>query len=387
MSAVISLKKAIKMKIQIHLYIFITLISFSKVTAQNFEVDGVKYNILNTTEVEVSNKPECYTGDIVIPETVENLGVIYSVTAIGINAFYQCNGLTSINLPDSVTEIKSQAFLECTNLSSINFTSSISAIGYMAFRNCTSLLSIDLSATILTEIGGYAFLRCENTVSIILPNTLESIGDNVFHYCESLTQINIPNTVKSIGTRAFAYSGLTSIDIPSSVTLIDNYAFEVCRGMKTVNVPSSVTSIGDYAFYGNYTLEAFNIDIQVPLAITTSVFQGRNLSLVTLSVPVGSDSAYSTASIWQDFGTINGTLSTNYLEKELVIKLFPNPATTNISITGLSERSSYNVYDVVGKPILKGTLLNGNSINIENLSSGLYFLKLKNREAIKFIKP
>ena len=256
----------------------------------------------------------------------------------------------------------------------------------MAFRSCTSLLTIDLSATMLTEIGEYAFLRCENTTSIILPNTLEEIADNVFHYCESLTQIVIPNSVESIGTRSFAYSGLTSIDIPSSVTLIDSYAFEVCRDLKTVSVPSSVTSIGDYAFYGNYTLETFNIDVDVPLTITSSVFQGRNLSLVTLNTPIGSGAAYSTASIWENFGNINGTLSNNKFETSKGLKAYPNPAINELKIVGLNRPESFKIYNVLGNLVMRGKIANNEPINLEEMIPGFYLIKFNDKDTIKFIK-
>lgn len=375
------------MKLQIHIYIFLVLVSLgNKTVAQTFEVDGINYNITGTNQVQVTSKTGCYTGDIVIPSSVEESGVTYNVTAIGVNAFYQCSGLNSINLPSSVTEIKAQAFLECTNLVSINLTNSISSIGSYAFRSCTSLTAVDLSATTITTIREYTFLRCENVASFILPDSLESIENNAFHYCESLTQIDIPDTVTSIGIRAFAYSGLTSIDIPNEIPIISNYAFEVCRDMKTVNVPSSVTSIGDYAFYGNYTLETFNIDIAVPLAISSTVFEGRNLSLVTLNVPTGSESAYTGTAIWQNFGTINGTLNTDDLEKESAIRLYPNPANDYVFISGLKHPENYSIYNVVGKHITSGVVTNRNSIGINDLVNGFYFLKFETSQTIRFVK-
>ena len=42
-----------------------------------------------------------------------------SVTSIGIEAFYYCNGLTSVTIGNSVTEIGYGAFMSCENLQSI----------------------------------------------------------------------------------------------------------------------------------------------------------------------------------------------------------------------------------------------------------------------------
>ena len=46
----------------------------------------------------------------------------------------------------------------------------------------------------------------------------------------------------------FQVPGLTSVDIPDSVTSIDSYAFASCFGLTSVTIPDGVTSIGDYAF-------------------------------------------------------------------------------------------------------------------------------------------
>ena len=52
-----------------------------------------------------------------------------------------------------------------------------------------------------------------------------------------------------ISQSAFAHcSGLTSVDIPSSVTSIGDSAFDNCSGLTSVDIPNSVTSIGIYAF-------------------------------------------------------------------------------------------------------------------------------------------
>jgi len=65
-----------------------------------------------------------------------------------------------------------------------------------------------------------------------------------------LTSLQIPASVTNIGDEAFSGCiNLTSIEIPSSVTSIENYAFENCRSLTSIEIPASVTSIGIGVFY------------------------------------------------------------------------------------------------------------------------------------------
>ncbi|WP_411895173.1 leucine-rich repeat protein [Winogradskyella sp. A2] len=373
------------MKTKIYL-IILALFSWCTAFAQIFEVDGINYFITAPDKVRVHVKTGCYSGDIVIPESVEYSDDNYAVTAIGVNAFKGCLSLNSVALPSSIEEIQSQAFLEAENLTAVNFPSSISNIGNYAFMRCYALETIDLSATSVTTLGDYAFTRCESATSIVLPNTMTSIGDFNFYYCGSLTQIDIPNTATSLGIRAFSYSGLTSIDIPDSVTTIGLSAFEVCADLETINVPNSITSIGDNVFYGNYSLTSFNIGVSVPLIINSNVFAGTPINNAILNVPAGSESNYATAPVWQNFGTINGTLSTNEQNIANSVMIYPNPSSEFLSIRGIKEQEFYVIYNLEGKMVSKGIISNNLKVNIQRLKNGVYFLKLNDYDAIKFIK-
>ena len=100
-------------------------------SAYDFEVDGIYYNILNDSEVEVtaenvydeeeySYDSGTYSGDIMIPETVDFDGVNYCVTAIGNRAFRASEDLTSVDIPSTVTTIGDEAFMGCINLEYVN---------------------------------------------------------------------------------------------------------------------------------------------------------------------------------------------------------------------------------------------------------------------------
>lgn len=80
------------------------------------------------------------------------------------------------------------------------------------------------------------------------------------------------------------------------------------------------------------------------------------------------------------------TLSTNEFELNRKLKLFPNPSSEFIQISGMSEQLSYKINNVLGAGIKKGIIANDEQIDIKNLTNGLYFLKFDDGNTIKFIK-
>jgi hypothetical protein len=85
--------------------------------------------------------------------------------------------------------------------------------------------------------------------SIIIPSSVTVIDDYAFGGCINLTSIDIPNNVTSIGESAFREcDNLRSITISSSVTSIGKSAFRGCDNLRSITIPSSVTSIGESAF-------------------------------------------------------------------------------------------------------------------------------------------
>ena len=111
-----------------------------------FTVDGVRYSVNddNKTVTVVGNpsgsKP---TGDLTIPGSVTFRGCLYPVISIGDRAFYDCDGLTSVTIPNSVTSIGDFAFSDCSGLTSVIIPNSVTSIGDEAFSGCSGLTRID----------------------------------------------------------------------------------------------------------------------------------------------------------------------------------------------------------------------------------------------------
>ena len=117
-----------------------------------------------------------------------------------------------------------------------------------------------------------AFWECSNLTNINIPSSVTNIEEAAFYGCSHLTSINIPSSVTSIGKEAFwGCSNLTNINIPNSVTSIGEWAFLLCSNLTSINIPSSVTSIGEYAFGLCSNLTSINIPQSVT-SIGESVF-------------------------------------------------------------------------------------------------------------------
>ena len=208
-----------------------------------------------------------------------------SVSEIGSYAFYGCTGLNEITIPANVTNLGTYSFYGCTNVENLYFnatamdnlensnyvfgnlgtgtdgvTVTVGAnatripnylfcpyvndsgkvsnspnvtkvvfeegsvcyrIGSYAFYGCSKLTDIELPDSV-TVIGAYAFNGCPINVSNI---TVSSVGDYAFYGCTSITSVTITGGTTSVGKYAFYGTGLTSVTIPVSVTVIEDYAF------------------------------------------------------------------------------------------------------------------------------------------------------------------
>ena len=76
----------------------------------------------------------------------------------------------------------------------------------------------------------------------------------------------------------------------------------------------------------------------------------------------------------------------DFLETTTSLKLFPNPAIEYIQISGLSKKVNYTIYNILGKKVLTGNVVNDEGIYIQILANGLYLLKFNNGNTIKFTK-
>lgn len=160
--------------------------------AYDFEVGGIYYNIISATDLtaEVTNGDNKYTGDVIIPSTVNYKSKDLAVIAIGGGGFSGCTELNSITIPNSVKTIGGSAFEDCSSLISITIPDSVTSINGSTFKDCSSLTSITIPNGVIT-IGQEVFSGCISLTNITIPNSVTSIEKGAFDNCTSLKELRI----------------------------------------------------------------------------------------------------------------------------------------------------------------------------------------------------
>ena len=272
------------------------------------------------------------------------------VTTLCKEAFYKCEQITNIVLPDSITYIDESAFACCYNLTSIVIGRNVNFIDADAFWGCINLNGIfisDISAWcnitfspskskyIVNYIDGVtygsstsrahlylnykflaeaiipddvtyikneeAFSRRKCLTKVIIGNGITSIDENTFYNCANLVSVNIGNNVTSIGKDAFSYcDSLTNVNISDSVTSIGDGAFLDCYNLKSITIPDSVTSIGNCAFFECEKLSSVTIGNGVTSIGDSAFFRCHALTNLVIGDSVnsiGEDAFYACSSL------------------------------------------------------------------------------------------
>ena len=256
------------MKKKVLFVVVALLASITNVVAYDFKVDGIYYTKVgdgNVSVVQDLRGSSCYWGEIVIPAVVEYEGVMYNVNSIGKEAFFLCDNITAITLPNSINSIGDYAFKYCMRLSSIVIPDNVTTIGENAFGDCYELTTIILPKR-MEHLGGGAFGSCTNLTTITLPEGITRIESGLFGLCSNLSSVIIPDGITSIGVGAFNHCyNLSSILIPESVTSIEEGAFYECGSLTSIVIPNGVTQIEEKTFYSCWGLTS----IVLPESLTS----------------------------------------------------------------------------------------------------------------------
>ena len=252
---------------------------------------------------------DCIDKDLIIPSTYKGL----PVNAIGENAFNGNTDITYVLIDRAVTSIGQGAFNLCSSLINVYYNGTkeewetlCSSIGvsndYLIDAKVyyfsqtqpeegffwhfdtdgktpvswgvESDYSVGLKYSLNTDEKGYTVVGigyCEDT-DLVIPATyrglpVTAIGSNAFESVRSFKSVSIPASVTTIGEKAFAHCGVTSVTFAtnSQLTTVDRYAFFSSSSLQSIALPDGVTTIGEAAFNGCNNITS----ISIPDSITT----------------------------------------------------------------------------------------------------------------------
>ena len=191
---------------------------------------------------------------VVIPETLGDA----PVAGIGSFAFEEAS-LKELVLPHSLRFLGDGAFFACASLEKVTFGEGLTHIGEAAFADCVSLGEILLPKSLAT-MGSEVFSGCNGLTSLAVEEGCEAFRSGGNCILETATGkllagcgasvIPDDGSVKSIAPYAFScMQGLTSLEIPESVTAIGDGAFEN-TGLTVLFIPASVVTVGKHILHG-----------------------------------------------------------------------------------------------------------------------------------------
>ena len=275
--------------------------NYSYGLAYSLNSDGKGYTVVGMGD--------CIDKDLIIPSTYKGL----PVTAIGENVFNGNTDITYVLIDRAVTSIGQGAFNLCSSLINVYYNGTkeewetlCSSIGvsndYLIDAKVyyfsqtqpeegffwhfdtdgktpvswgvESNYSVGLKYSLNTDEKGYTVVGigyCEDT-DLVIPATyrglpVTAIGSNAFESVRSFKSVSIPASVTTIGEKAFASCGVTSVTFAtnSQLTTVDRYAFFSSSFLQSIALPDGVTTIGVAAFNGCNNITS----ISIPDSITT----------------------------------------------------------------------------------------------------------------------
>ena len=237
------------------------------------ESSDYTYRVLSDNTVEILK----YSGaesNVTVPDKIDNK----VVKCVGYGAFAENENIVGVTIPAQVTDLQYGVFASCANLETVTFKagSKLQKIAARAFENCSKLQSISLPDSVQTiEENGFAYCKnlgavdfgnvlkeidnyasCDSGVTRVrIPNSTTAVGASAFSGCDSLNEVTLGSGLKGIERGVFSNcSNLKQIEIPDNITYISDEAF-MDAGLTSVEIPDSVTSIGFGAFYGCESLK------------------------------------------------------------------------------------------------------------------------------------
>ena len=257
------------------------------------------------------------------------------VKSIGYAAFSSCSKLTTITLPASLTSLSGVAIARLNRLTEIKIADGnnsfkfengilLSKDGKTMYMALLTLTEINVPNGVVSIVGDT--LSGSSATKIILPDTVSSnLSGTVFNGMNKLSTIELSSTSKNLklvdgnlysydGKRFIKYMGtskiftvpegvetlcpgcitksMTTLNLPSTLKVIEGWSLSSMSGVKLLNIPASVTTMYTYSFSadtklrvaeGNSTYKSIDDVLILNKAGTKVMMANRNAT--TYNIP------------------------------------------------------------------------------------------------------
>ena len=373
----------------------------------DFISDSLICHKTGPTEVEILGSLKC-SASVNIPSTLtDGEGNSYTVTSIGVRAFYDNNAITSITLPSTLKTIGDEALYYC-GVTEITLPASLQSVGRYALYSYSlqkiyiegapaSLASalyynstVYVPSIFLSEYESAQYWRnarivandymedcfvyaitSSNTVSVVkclenrnaytIPDEVDingkvysvtSIGKELFQSNTDLTDIHFPAGLEDIGANAFYYCrGLETISLPNSLKSIGDMAFYGCSLLSSLELPASLESIGSMAFLSLNTdmISCIELKQSIPIILSGQwVFPSSMRFKVT---PSSALAAYKADAIWSKLNVVGA----DFWDGDFGYKLGENNTASLVAFSRNLENGGTTSLTIPGKITVSGT--------------------------------
>lgn len=178
--------------------------------------------------------------------------------AMGEAPWYGCRESVKALKTGGVRNIGDYAFYGCGELTEAEVSDGASLVGKHAFDGCGRLREVSLPSG-LTGIGDHAF-DSAGLAELTVPSTVSVIGEFAFYHCTGLSDVTVEDGVKSIGSSAFCGCGnLPGIVLPDSVRELGAYAFKDCGALSEAALSKNILYLNDGVFQDCVLLRSIHI--------------------------------------------------------------------------------------------------------------------------------
>ncbi len=214
-------------------------------------------------------------------------------------------------------------------------------------KNAVKVLIFVVAVILVAAVGGWAYIEY-NSTDFVYTDGSKTDTVQVDDYMGDGTEIVIPDkyqgkTVTSIAAETFLKTDITKVEIPDTVTVIEDKVFYQCTELETVKMSENVESIGEGAFINCKKLKSIRLPASLKTIEGAAFYGCENL---TFEIAEGADFVYEDGVLYDKAKTTVYWVSGS---KDLSSFTFPSSVNAFLpyAIAGHKELVSFTVPDGV----------------------------------------